>query len=187
MRQLSILLATAFTLLAAARPARAVTPACDSLTNPIYIQMGSTQVDLILRLARALRDTKVTLPSGSTAGMTLVWVSSGSCTNIDDFYTRPAITANMQYVPSAAEDPSWTSSLGDADLHASGRRHGARHRELRAVHRVVHDEPARRLRSVHERPVQAYVLAVPKASSADRDHVRGGVLRVRLRRIRRNG
>src|SRR5690242_20524307 len=110
MRQLSILLATAFTLLAAARPARAaVTPACDSLTNPIYIQMGSTQVDLILRLARALRDTKVTLPSGSTSGVTLVWVSSGTCTNIDNFFNHTApLTANMSYVPSTAEDPNWT-------------------------------------------------------------------------------
>lgn len=102
-RWLSRALVIAFAPLAAAPPAAAATvPTCDSLPNPIYIQMGSTQVNLIKRMGRALRDDP-------NRPMTLVYISSGSCTNIDNFYHHTAaLTQNMSYMPSKAEDPSWT-------------------------------------------------------------------------------
>ena len=165
MRPLSILLATAFTLLAAARPARAVTPPCDSLTNPIYIQMGSMQVDLILRLARALRDTKVTLPSGGTTGVTLVWVSSGTCTNIDNFYHHTApITANMSYVPSTAEDPNWTPASPALTCTPPAGLFPDIANAATFISSCTPDSPPATV-TVENGSVLPYIIAVPKAST----------------------
>src|SRR5438067_6171083 len=85
-------------LLALARPAGAVT--CDQLANPVYLQVGDTQLNLMKRLGRALRDNLA-------RPITLVFVTSGSCTNIGNFYANVPITTNMQYVPSTLEDPNW--------------------------------------------------------------------------------
>src|ERR1700684_4112317 len=77
-------------------------PTCDTLDNPIYLQVGATQSNLMLALGRVLRD--------NTANpMTLVFITNGSCTNISVMYTgAPVITATMTYVPSIAENPTWT-------------------------------------------------------------------------------
>src|SRR5436190_17440875 len=48
---------------------------CENLTNPIYAQVGDTQANLMKRLGRALRDN-------TTKPITLVWITSGSCANI---------------------------------------------------------------------------------------------------------
>nr|MBA3542814.1 hypothetical protein [Deltaproteobacteria bacterium] len=73
-----------------------------TLDNPVYLQVGDTQSNLMKQLGRKLRDN-------APRPITLVFITSGSCTNIDVMYHRSArITANMQYVPSLAEDPTWT-------------------------------------------------------------------------------
>src|SRR5690349_10807900 len=76
---------------------------CSTLPNPIYLQVGDTQTNLMKSLVRALRDH-------ASRPITLVFTTSGSCTNINGFYTQTPITTNFQYVPSAAEDPNWTQS-----------------------------------------------------------------------------
>jgi hypothetical protein len=93
-------------LAVAARPAAAIT--CDTLPNVVYLQTGDTQLNLLKFLGRAMRD--------NVHPVTMVYTTGGSCTNIDNFYNRNAIiTANMQYSPSLAENPTWNPAT-DATL-----------------------------------------------------------------------
>src|SRR5512135_3700135 len=85
---------------ALATTASASNPDCSTLPNPIYLQVGDTQLNLMKQLGRALRDNP-------GKPLTLVFTTSGSCTNINGFYTQTPITTNMQYIPSIAEDPNW--------------------------------------------------------------------------------
>ena len=73
---------------------------CSTLANPLYLQVGDTQEPLMKKLGRALRD--------ADAPITLVYLTSGSCTNVEAIYSNVAITKNPLYVPSTLEDPSWT-------------------------------------------------------------------------------
>ena len=134
-------------------------PDCSTLPNPIYLQVGDTQVNLMKRLGRALRDN-------TAKPMTLVFTTAGSCTNIDLLYHKTApITANMQYIPSTAESASWTPAsptlpctppvggvfpdIGNSALANS----------------ACTSEPPPATVQLTVGPTQAYVLAVPKAST----------------------
>jgi hypothetical protein len=145
-------------LVAFAHHAEAVTPTCASLPNPIYLQVGDTQLNLMKRLGRALRDN-------TAKPITLVFITSGSCTNIDVMYHHSAaITANMQYIPSIAEDSTWMPSsptlpctppaglypdIGNSALFNSA---------------CTSEQPPATLQLTYG-PTQAYVMAVPKAST----------------------
>lgn len=74
---------------------------CSALPNPVYLQVGDTQEPLMKKLGRALRDAE--------APITLIYVTSGSCTNVEAIYTGVPISKNPLYVPSSAEDASWSS------------------------------------------------------------------------------
>jgi hypothetical protein len=88
--------------------------ACSSLPNPVYIQCGDTQINLMLNLGRALR--------GNGTPITLVWLTAPSCSNIDLIYLGGNIggggnggdVTTMSYVPSVAEDSTWQPSDGAA-------------------------------------------------------------------------
>jgi hypothetical protein len=56
-------------------------------------------------LGRQLRNTKV-----NELQMTLVYVTTGSCTNIEAMYKGTPITMNPKYVPSAEEAPDWKTT-----------------------------------------------------------------------------
>ncbi len=73
--------------------------ACSSLPNPVYMQVGDTQEPLMKTLGRALRD--------EDRPISIVYVTSGSCTNVPALYNDTKITKNMLYAPSTAEDASW--------------------------------------------------------------------------------
>jgi hypothetical protein len=91
-------------VLALATPARATN--CADLPNPIYLQVGDTQLNLMKALGRKLRDN-------TPKPITLVWLTAGSCTNIDLMYNHnpPAgITLAMSYAPSLAEAPTFTTA-----------------------------------------------------------------------------
>lgn len=132
---------------------------CATLPNPIYMQVGDTQLNLIKRLGRALRNN-------TPKPVTLVFITSGSCTNIQAIYTRVPITANMQYVPSSVEDPTW-SPASSATLTctppAGGMVPDIANSALLNSACTTETPPA----TVHlqDGPVQAYVLGVPSASS----------------------
>lgn len=126
----------------------------------VYMQIGDTQEPLIKALARSLRDN---LPNP----ITIVYATSGSCTNIDAMLNDTPFSANMGYVPSMAEDPAWTPAMPPIacqpatggkvpDIANSNVFVSACSRTLPATVAEVHG------------PVQAYVLAVPEANTADR-------------------
>ncbi len=83
------------------RAAYAAPPACASLSNPIYVQADDTQTELVTRMGRALRDN-------TNNPITLVYVTSNSCANVQAFEASTPITSNLSFVPSTAESPNWT-------------------------------------------------------------------------------
>jgi len=98
---MATLIITATRLADAAAPCPSPAPQCATLPSPVYLQVGDTQTNLMKQLGRKLRDN-------TPRPIALAFVTSGSCTNIDVMYNRSArITANMQYIPSTAEDPTW--------------------------------------------------------------------------------
>lgn len=101
MKSRALLCLPAVAALLAARPAAAVD--CSALPNPLYLQVGDTQEPLMKSLGKQLRES-------AAHPMTLVYLTAGSCTNIDAFYNDVPLTQNPKYVPSAAEDPAWDPS-----------------------------------------------------------------------------
>lgn len=153
----SILLLTLLAVGAAERTAAAA--ACDTLPNPIYLQVGDTQLNLMKRLGRALRDN-------ASKPITLVFVTSGSCVNIQAIYTKVPITGNMQYIPSRAENANWnpaTSATSTCTAPTGGVVPDIANSALAVAACTTETPPA----TVHFTigPIQAYVMAVPAASS----------------------
>jgi len=140
---------------------------CSTLTNPIYLQVGDTQVNLMRSLGRKLRDN-------AAKPITLVWFASGSCANIDLIYNHnPAagITATMSYVPSTAEDATWSPANATASPALScvpptttplfpDIANSALFNAACATIAQTNPNVA-----VTRGPIQAYVLAVPEASN----------------------
>ena len=154
MRRLGFLIALAIAL-----PHRAHAATCDTLPNPIYLQVGDTQLNLMKRLGRALRDN-------TAKPITLVFLTSGSCTNIAAIYTPVAIKAAtaLTYIPSVAEDPNWTvNSVATTCTLAADTVPDIANSALFNSACTSAAPPA----TVHltQGPAQAYVLAVPTASS----------------------
>jgi hypothetical protein len=133
---------------------------CSTLPNPIYLQVGDTQVNLMKSLGRALRDN-------AGKPLTLVFTTSGSCTNINGFYTQTPITTNFQYVPSMAEDPTWTQSSPTLTCTppAGGQIPDIGNSAL-FIASCTNEPPVPDFVQFTNGPVQGYVLAVPKASAA---------------------
>jgi hypothetical protein len=76
--------------------------ACSSLTNPLYVMSGDTQVPILKALGKALRQD-------ANDPVTLVWQATGSCTIIDAVYSGTPLKQNLSYIPS---DPAWNPSSG---------------------------------------------------------------------------
>ena len=141
-------------------PQRAHAATCDGLTNVLYAQVGDTQNNLMKRLARALRDN-------TNKPITLAWITSGSCANIQAIYTRVAIPAgtNMNYVPSVSEDSTWTpaSATLTCQVPAGGVVPDIANSAL-FNSACTTDQPPSTV-NLSFGPVQAYVMAVPEGST----------------------
>src|SRR5690349_6423202 len=83
------------------RPALALD--CSALPNPLYIQTGDTQEPLMKALGQKLRESQVN-------PITIIYKTSGSCTNIDAMYKGTKLVTNPFYIPSSVEDPTWDPS-----------------------------------------------------------------------------
>lgn len=160
MKRLGILLAL---LIAAPHAASAANPMCSTLPNPIYLQVGDTQLNLMKRLGRALRDN-------TAMPITLVFITSGSCANINAIYTPIPIAAStsMQYLPSIGEDPAWNP---DDPMHSATLActlDAARVPDIAnsaLSNSACPAPPANSAVHLTQGPTQAYVLAVPAVSS----------------------
>ena len=145
-------------VLAISQPASAAP--CDGLTNPIYAQVGDTQANLMKRLGRALRDN-------TAKPITLVWITSGSCVNIEVAYrpTKIAAGTSMQYVESVAENGTWTPATANktCEAPAGGVDVNVANSALFNSECTAETPPTNVALTLG--PVQAYVLAVPKASN----------------------
>ena len=132
--------------------------ACASLPNPVYLQIGDTQEPVIKALGQALRNSTVN-------PMTLVYVTSGSCTNIDALYSDTPITVNPKYIPSSGEDAAWTASSASPSCTADSGGH--RVDLANSALFVSSCDPAAPPAGValFQGPVQAYTLVVPRAST----------------------
>lgn len=131
------------------------------LTNPVYLQVGDTQTALMKRLARAMRDN-------TPNPVSMIFTTSGSCTNIRAIYDRRPIAAgtNVQYVPTRAQDPGWnpaTSPTLTCQVPAGGVVPDVANSALFNSACTTETPPATVAHA--QGPVQAYVLAVPEASS----------------------
>ena len=105
-----LLAAAAVALSASVAHAAKTPPAtapCDTfnLGTIIYMQIGDTQQPLIKKLGRALRDSSV-------KPLTLVYITSDSCTNIAAARISGHIQQNtvMSFIPSTADDSTWTTA-----------------------------------------------------------------------------
>ena len=134
-------------------------PACSSLPGTVvYIESGDTQEPLLKALGRKLRDN---------ANITIAFQLTGSCTLSPNLYAGTPIpkNTNMLYIPSTAENPSWTTS--NAELTCTTDReqwHRSEPRHLRAL-----SEQLRQRRVAPAGigsfigPIQAYTFIVPTA------------------------
>lgn len=137
---------------------------CDQiagLTNPVYLQVGDTQSNLMKRLARAMRDN-------GARPVTMLFTTSGSCANIRAIYDRTPLAAgvNVQYAPSIAENPAWdpvTSATLTCQVPAGGMVPDVANSALFNSACTTETPPATVKHT--QGPVQAYVMAVPQASS----------------------
>ena len=76
--------------------------ACSTLTNPLYVMSGDTQVPILKALGKALRQD-------SANPITLAWFATGSCTIIDAVYNDTPLKQNLSYIP---DDPNWDPNTG---------------------------------------------------------------------------
>ncbi len=133
-------------------------PLCSSLPNVLYLQVGDTQEPLMKALGKQLRESQVN-------PISIVYKTSGSCTNIDAMYTGTKLTTNPFYIPTAAEDPTWDPSKPSPQctIDPAGV-------TLDVVNSNVFvsactQTPAPAGIGTFQGPVQPYVFVVPKAST----------------------
>jgi len=157
--RISILLAL---LLGAAAPALAQsdggTPNCSDLPNTLWLQIGDTQEPLIEYLGQALLNSAV-------EPMTLVYVTSGSCTNVDAMYNNTPITVTPKYIPTQAQMPGWTPAMPAPTCNNTQAGHPID--VANAALFVSTCDPSTPPADVElvRGPNQAYALVVPSASS----------------------
>ncbi|MBC7977812.1 MAG: hypothetical protein H7138_22765 [Myxococcales bacterium] len=140
------------------------------MPNPVYLQVGDTQQNLMKRLGRALRDNK--RPDGTPHPITLVFALNGSCTNIAAIYGGVPLKGNLFYIPSIAEDvpgtpwkptdPPLTCAVSDNPADPGVAVDIANSALFNSACRDDGPPPTVK---ITQGPVQAYVLAVPTAST----------------------
>lgn len=138
--------------------AQAAPPPCNSLPNPVYLQVGDTQEPLMKALGQKLRASQVN-------PITLIYKLSGSCTNIDALYSGTKLTTNPSYIPSAAEDPTWDPNkpAPQCTMDPAGVPLDIANSNVFVSACTQAAAPAGI--GTFQGPVQPYVFVVPKASS----------------------
>jgi hypothetical protein len=153
----AVRLAAPFLALSGAPVPAVAQESCAALPNPVYAQVGDTQEPLMKELGRRLRD--------EDPPITLVYLTSGSCTNIEAIYTDVPITKNMLYAPSSAEQPDWKPSdpAIECKIAAGGQQLELANSAL-FVSSCNPDGPPAGIK-LFSGPVQPYGFVVPEGSS----------------------
>jgi hypothetical protein len=138
----------------------APTGPCSSLPGRVvYVESGDTQENLLKTLGRNLRDA---------ADVTIAFNLTGSCTLTNDIYTGAKMVPNgtLKYIPSSAENPSWTPSQPEATCttDANGAPIDLAISALFVESCGLGGPPAGSGLGLIEGPVQAYTFIVPTAS-----------------------
>jgi hypothetical protein len=130
---------------------------CSTLRNPLYLQIGDTQEPLIKSLG-------LKLASSPTNPITLVYVTSGSCTNIEAIYAGTKITTNPSYIPWTPTS-TWTPSVPSPSCTIDPAGHAIDIANSALF--VSACSPPVMPASIAEfrGPIQAYVFIVPSAST----------------------
>ncbi len=132
---------------------------CSALPNPLVIESGDTQEPLLKTLGQKLRN--------STSGpMTVLYTTTGSCTLIDDMYNARKLAVNLSYVPSTAEDPTWTTAKPSptCTMDVAGGLPIDIAISATFVSSCTQAAPPAGLGSI-QGPIQSYAFIVPKASA----------------------
>ncbi len=134
---------------------------CSTLPGTlVYIESGDTQENLLKRLGRHLRDS---------ANVTLVFSLTGSCTLTSDLYggSNIAGSTTLKYIPSTAENPSWTTAQTESNCiaDAAGVPIDVGISALFVQSCGDGDPPAGSGLALIQGPIQAYTFVVPTASS----------------------
>jgi hypothetical protein len=155
MRRIAVLVA-----LVAGTSSSAIAAPCEQLVNPIYLQVGDTQANLMKRLGRALRDNTL-------KPITLVWITSGSCPNIQAIYNRTPIAGGttMSYVESLAENANWTPATANKTCEAPSAGVVPDVANSALFNSACGPQQPPSTVKLTLGPVQAYVMAVPRASN----------------------
>src|SRR6185503_1737863 len=72
---------------------------CNLLPNPVFIEAGDTQMTMLAKLARLLRDAEQPL--------TLIYLPRSTCTLAENYFSSINTTEVMRYVPNATDVPTW--------------------------------------------------------------------------------
>jgi hypothetical protein len=148
-------LAGGLSLALGATPVHAQTVSCNSLTNPLYLQIGDTQEPLIKALGQKLVHS-------TTNPITPVYITSGSCTNIEAIYGGTKITMNPLYIPTST---SWTTSMASPSCTIDPNGHAIDVANS-ALFVSACNPPAMPANIAQfPGPIQAYVFIVPTAST----------------------
>jgi hypothetical protein len=138
------------------RPASAVV--CSELPNTLWLQIGDTQEPLIKFLGKALRH--------STANpMTIVYITSGSCTNIDAIYKKTPITVTAKYIPDDSQVPNWDPSTAAPTCTNTPTGHAIDVANSALFVSTCNPAAPPADVQLYPGPVQAYTMVVPRASS----------------------
>ncbi len=144
--------------IALAGEALAAPPDCSSLPSAVYLQVGDTQEPLMKALGQKLRASQAN-------PITIIYKTSGSCTNVDALYNGTKITTNPSYIPSAAEDPTWDPSKPSPQCTIDPAGAPIDVANSNVFVSACTQSPAPAGIGSFQGPVQPYVFVVPKASS----------------------
>jgi hypothetical protein len=142
-----------------ARSAHAANVACSSLPNPLVVESGDTQQNLLKTVGRQLRN--------SAAPVTVLFNLTGSCQLQADMYSGTKLTQNLMYVPSTTEDPAWTTA--SAPLTCTNDIAGGAAIDVAISATFVSScttAPPPAPLGLIEGPVQGYGFVIPKANTS---------------------
>jgi hypothetical protein len=128
------------------------------------MQIGDTQEPLVKDLGKRLRNS-------TTNPITLIYITSGSCTNIANFYNTPPtpngglITVNPKYIPSAIEDPAFTPTTTSPTCTIDPAFKAVDIANSNVFLEVCTTIPRPNDVGVYVGPVQGYAFVVPEGSS----------------------